>query len=100
MEHHHRKFRNTIEAVFGLDVKIIVYMHNKGLIEYPTVIDEENSENYIQLISNTCIDKILSYLFCDKSPIIQIMGPRDLSQGALNIVMMKMNYVLYISEKF
>ena len=63
----HKKFKSAIAVVFELDVKIIVYMNDKGLIEYPIVSDEENSYNYIQLISNTCIDKILSYLFCDKS---------------------------------
>ena len=63
----HKKFRSAIAVVFELDVKIITYMNDNGLIEYPIVCDEENSYNYIQLISNTCIDKILSYLFCDRA---------------------------------
>jgi hypothetical protein len=42
------------------------YMSDNNIIEF-RYTDNKNPCNYIQLISDTCVDKILSYLFCDTS---------------------------------
>lgn len=62
----HQNFRSTLVLIFELDIKIMEYMSDNNIIEF---IDTSNGNpcNYIQLISDTCVDKILSYLFCDTS---------------------------------
>ncbi len=72
----YEKFKNSLVLIFELDDKIMTYMNNNNHIQIPIIDDNdvENSYNYVQWITyklntnvNNCIEKILSYLFCDKS---------------------------------